>query len=101
VHDPSLEGKIRVTVIATGFDRTDEEEQNVIRPEFTRTPQPRQQVPPQPAQQAPPVRRRAVAVGGGGSEPAELPLQRFPERVVTTEQIRELDIPTFIRRQMD
>jgi cell division protein FtsZ len=98
VHDPTLEGKIRVTVIATGFDRSGEEETQVIRPEFTRTPQPqlRQQV---QVRQAQPARR--VAVGGGNSEAVELPLQRFPERVVTTEQIRELDIPTFIRRQMD
>jgi len=44
--------------------------------------------------------RRVVAVGGS-SEPIEMPLQRFPDRVITTEQIRELDIPTFIRRQMD
>ena len=98
VHDPSLEGKVRVTVIATGFDRSQDEEEKVIRPEFTRTPQPKAR-PQMPAQQAQPQRR--VAVAGGASEMAELPFQRFPERVVTTEQIRELDIPTFIRRQMD
>jgi len=97
VHDPALEGKVRVTVIATGFDRSDEDEENVIRPEFSRAPQPqsRQQAPAQ----SQPARR--VAVGGGRSEVVELPLPRFPERVVTTETIRELDIPTFIRRQMD
>jgi len=97
VHDPSLEGKVRVTVIATGFDRTLEEEK-VLRPEFARPvpPKPRPHVPvPQPE----PGRR--VAVGGGGSEVTDLPLRRYPDRIVTTEQIRELDIPTFIRRQMD
>jgi len=95
VHDPTLEGKVRVTVIATGFDRSEAEEENVIRPEFARAPQPqpKQQVHMQP-------QRRVVAVGGS-SEPMEMPLQRFPDRVITTEQIRELDIPTFIRRQMD
>jgi cell division protein FtsZ len=97
VHDPALEGKIRVTVIATGFDRSAEEEEKILRPEFSRAAQPqsRQQAPAQ----SQPARR--VAVGGGSSESVELPFQRFPERVVTTEQIRELDIPTFIRRQMD
>jgi cell division protein FtsZ len=97
VHDPALEGKIRVTVIATGFDRSAEEEEKILRPEFSRgaQPQSRQQAPAQ----SQPARR--VAVGGGSSESVELPFQRFPERVVTTEQIRELDIPTFIRRQMD
>jgi cell division protein FtsZ len=98
VHDPTLEGKVRVTVIATGFDRSQEEEEKVIRPEFARAPQPktRTQAPAQQAQSA-----RRVAVGGGGSEPVELPFKRYPDRIVTTEQIRELDIPTFIRRQMD
>lgn len=97
VHDPALEGKVRVTVIATGFDRSEEDEENVIRPEFSRAPQSqsRQRAPAQ----SQPARR--VAVGGGRSEVVELPLPRFPERVVTTETIRELDIPTFIRRQMD
>jgi cell division protein FtsZ len=94
VHDPALEGKIRVTVIATGFDRTEAEEKNVIRPEFTRPHQ------PQVRQQQVQPSRRVVAVGGS-SEPVELPFQRFPDRVVTTDHIRELDIPTFIRRQMD
>jgi hypothetical protein len=41
-----------------------------------------------------------MAVAGGGSEPV-LPLSRFPERIVSREQIEGLDIPTFIRRQMD
>lgn len=96
VHDPALEGQVRVTVIATGFDRSDAEDGKVIRPEFARPPQPKQvqQVQAQPAQ------ARAVAVGGS-SEPMEMPLQRLPDRVITSEQIRELDIPTFIRRQMD
>ncbi len=95
VHDPSLEGKVRVTVIATGFDRSGVAEEDVIRPEFSRTPK----APARKAAQAP-AQRKVVAVGGS-SEPVELPLNRFPERIITTEQIRELDIPTFIRRQMD
>ncbi len=97
VHDPALEGQIRVTVIATGFDRSDIQEDKVIRPEFPRAPQahPDQQAPAK--QQA---QRRVVAVGGS-SQSIEMPLNRFPDRVITTEQIRELDIPTFIRRQMD
>ena len=85
VHDPELEGKIRVTVIATGFD-------NVIRPDFgrqTSAPLPHRQ--PQP--------QLAAAVGGGSAGVA--PLSRAPERVVTRAQIGELDVPTFIRRQMD
>ena len=86
VHDPELEGQIRVTVIATGFD-------DVIRPDFGRqtpAPLPRRQV--EPPQQL-------AALGRGSA--SVVPLPRPPERVVTREQIGELDVPTFIRRQMD
>ena len=86
VHDPELEGQIRVTVIATGFD-------DVIRPDFGRqtpAPLPQRQVQPRP---------QAATVGGGPE--SVVPLSRPPERIVTREQIGELDVPTFIRRQMD
>ena len=107
VHDPALEGKVRVTVIATGFQSGEEE--NVIRPDFRRASAPQHQhsqqkqsrghvlaVPQRAARERMPA--RTVAMGGGGRV---MPLGRFPERVVTREQIGELDIPTFIRRQMD
>ena len=93
VHDPALEGQIRVTVIATGFD-------DVIRPDFGRqtpSPLPHRQVQAQ-RQVAQPHQQVAVAGGGAASV---VPLPRPPERVVTREQIGELDVPTFIRRQMD
>ncbi|NIP57155.1 MAG: cell division protein FtsZ [Gemmatimonadetes bacterium] len=98
VHDPDLEGKIRVTVIATGFDRAEQEEDKVIRPDFGSRPRSRagSDVRRGQARQAP---RRAAA--GGGQEEGVVPFSRYPERVVTREQIGELDIPTFIRRQMD
>lgn len=109
VHDPSLEGQIRVTVIATGFDSSEDEK--VIQGDFRR---PRPQAQPQIKPVAEPVVHqqpaaqhvqqeaevRMVASGGGRPEPV-LPLNRFPERIVTREHLTELDIPTFIRRQMD
>lgn len=113
VHDPSLEGKIRVTVIATGFDSS--EDDKVIRTDFRRPriqPQAERVAEglPEPVAQRPVARQaqplpqeqevRMVAMGGGRPEPV-LPLNRFPERVVTREHLAELDIPTFIRRQMD
>jgi cell division protein FtsZ len=107
VHDPALEGQIRVTVIATGFDSSEDEK--VIRTDFRRgRPQLQAQVQPapepvsQPMMQKAPVEAevRMVASGGGRPEPV-LPLNRFPERIVTREHLTELDIPTFIRRQMD
>ena len=116
VHDPELEGKIRVTVIATGFDS--EHDEKVISGDFGRT-RPRMPAPVEPVQPAqitepvdqpvlepPPHVMQAelpevrVAVGGGASEPV-VPLSRYPERTVSREQIEGLDIPTFIRRQMD
>ncbi len=105
VHDPTLEGQVRVTVIATGFDST--EDDKVIRTDFRRPrTQPQAQPQPEPVvqqavQQAPvEAEVRMVAMGGGRPEPV-LPLSRFPERIVTREHLTELDIPTFIRRQMD
>jgi len=113
VHDPELEGKVRVTVIATGFDS--EEDEKVIHGNFRRPlaqpPQapvqplkvkaPETIVPPVPMQRQPAFEEvRMAAAGGGRSEPV-LPLGRFPERVVSKDQIAGLDIPTFIRRQMD
>jgi len=104
VHDPELEGKVRVTVIATGFDSGEDEK--VIAGDFQR-PRPQPQ-PPVPAAQEPSVtdisiieQQTAVrAVAGGRSEPV-VPLSRFPERKVSRDEIQGLDIPTFIRRQMD
>ncbi|MDP2955782.1 MAG: cell division protein FtsZ [Longimicrobiales bacterium] len=105
VHDPTLEGQVRVTVIATGFDSA--EDDKVIRTDFRRPrTQPQAQPQPEPVvqqavQQAPlEAEVRMVAMGGGRAEPV-LPLNRFPERIVTREHLTELDIPTFIRRQMD
>jgi cell division protein FtsZ len=83
VHDPALEGGVRVTVIATGFDNDEEQHEDVIRPDFRRQPEPQ---------------RRAA---GGGSGGEVVPLSRHPERIVTRDQIRDLELPTFIRRQMD
>jgi cell division protein FtsZ len=102
VHDPELEGKIRVTVIATGFDSAADEK--VISGNFRR-PRPQPQAAAAPAQEkvvdVPQFQEQArVAVGGGRAEEV-LPLSRFPERTVSRDQLVELDIPTFIRRQMD
>ncbi len=102
VHDPSLEGKVRVTVIATGFPDGVEDE-NVIRPDFRRASRQHQKTATRSRSQvrSMPQPARKVAVGGGSGI---LPLGPFagrPERVITREEVGELDIPTFIRRQMD
>ena len=88
VHDPALEGQVRVTVIATGFETADGTVDNVIRPDFAQA--------PQPTAVAPDLRVAAAA-----AEPEPDPLRRLPDRVATRDQIGELDIPTFIRRRLD
>jgi cell division protein FtsZ len=122
VHDPTLDGEVRVTVIATGLDSADEPARdNVIRlPNDARPPVfggTRTVMPTAPRQAevagrsggvavapAPPVR---VAAASGApavraSAYAEAaPFPRPPQSPVQRQQLTDLDIPTFIRRQMD
>jgi len=104
VHDPDLEGKIRVTVIATGFDSVADEK--VIPSTFQRS-RPQSKVIQDPGPMFPELQvqieqedEAMVGSAVGGSEEV-LPFNRFPERMVSSTQLLELDIPTFIRRQMD
>ena len=82
VHDPLLEGEVRVTVIATGFDDSAHpaDESHTFRPSFGA----------RPASKAAPGAALAPAKTG---ERHMLPLEITDPR--------ELEIPTFIRRQMD
>ena len=99
VEDPTMDGKVRVTVIATGFDS--EAEKDIVRPDFRRPATPARK--PQPQVEAQPQVQRQVAVGGGapitigGSAPAPTP-SPAPVRAVSPAEMGELDIPTFIRR---
>ena len=104
VHDPDLEGKIRVTVIATGFDSVADEK--VIPSTFQRS-RPQSKVIQDPGPMFPELQvqieqedEAMVGAAVGGAEEV-LPFNRFPERMVSSTQLLELDIPTFIRRQMD
>ena len=54
-----------------------------------------------PPNQWPVAQVELRVAAGGGSPETVLTLGRFPERVISREQIEGLDIPTFIRRQMD
>ncbi len=104
VHDPDLEGKIRVTVIATGFDSVENEK--VVSSDFQNS-KPMSNAIPNVEPMLPDVQIQideedeALVVASVNGEEEVLPLNRFPERVVSSNQLLELDIPTFIRRQMD
>jgi cell division protein FtsZ len=105
VHDPTLEGKVRCTVIATGLEKEDPmQRDNVVRPDFGR----RGRAPVTVGAGAEQQQQRAVA-GGGASGPqmgagvyAEaMPFERPRSVPLARQQLTDLDIPTFIRRQMD
>ncbi|MEJ2539559.1 MAG: cell division protein FtsZ [Gemmatimonadota bacterium] len=113
VHDPELDNEVRVTVIATGFDT--ETEQGVLRPEFRRPTVPARKPEARPKPQV----QRQVAMGGGapvpiggaggGNSSSAPPAPRGPMAhagaaplpMSSVEDVRELDIPTFIRRRYD
>jgi cell division protein FtsZ len=88
VNEPAMQGEVRVTVIATGFERKAGQGANVL---HRGTP-----VIPLRDTSARPL-RPAVADGGGNAVPA--PRARPAPRPV--EDLSDLEIPTFIRRQMD
>ncbi|MGH7664996.1 MAG: cell division protein FtsZ [Gemmatimonadaceae bacterium] len=107
VHEPAMQGEIRVTVIATGFDR-------VVQPGAAATQQDglaRTPVIPFPAQR--PARgsvaargnatvdgaRRASGTGGVGGAGAQQ--QPAPAERQASRDLSDMEIPTFIRRQMD
>ncbi len=88
VHDPNLDGKLRVTVIATGFGEQVEDE-----------PAPTLKV--VPVDPEPIVRPRLVSVIGGSPSPVSRTLPEIGSALTGRSQVEDLEIPTFIRRQMD
>jgi cell division protein FtsZ len=123
VHAPECEGEVRVTVIATGLMEDEEAANGVIRPSFSRSSQRAMAGSSSPGnghtraastRAGGPVHggngyvREAVSVPspGGGVEAVgggidDMPFPRPPERPLARTQLTDLDIPTFIRRQMD
>lgn len=94
-NDPKLQGEVRVTVIATGFDRAVTGEPVVERgasPQVLPFAQ-RRQAPPQtpPVQSAPPA----------PSQPFVRPAPSPSARPASAPDVSDMEIPTFIRRQMD
>src|SRR5689334_22582740 len=105
VHEPAMQGQIRVTVIATGFDRP------VVAPQ-------QQSIPLSPVKGAPVIPLHA----GRGARPASATVPVAPRQTVgptdftrrvtpsspsssssdgKDQDLSDMEIPTFIRRQMD
>ncbi|MFN2636217.1 MAG: cell division protein FtsZ [Gemmatimonadaceae bacterium] len=105
VHEPAMQGEIRVTVIATGFDRD--------RPQSSVIQAPTVVAPPTPIVRGSPVIPLRPPRGNGVSRvgPLELPRRNTPtsnptvtperDRSSPEQDLSDMEIPTFIRRQMD
>ncbi len=88
VADPSMDGEVRVTVIATGFDQADKASQGP----FARN----------QSSQVLQFPQRAAAVGGSsGAYVAPTPTPPPPHPTPPRDDLADMEIPTFIRRQMD
>jgi cell division protein FtsZ len=105
VHEPAMQGEIRVTVIATGFDRERTSQSTSVQtPSVVAMPSP-------VIRGAPVIPLRPSRGSGVIRAPLELPKRNTPTSnpIVTPERDRsspeqdlsDMEIPTFIRRQMD
>ena len=84
-NDPAMQGEVRVTVIATGFDRTMSHDAGRSAPGILPFPTPRRAATPAPL-----------------SSPTPAPAARpEPRRGASSSEVPDMEIPTFIRRQMD
>ncbi len=87
VTDSAMEGEIRVTVIATGFDKALDYDSTLGRssvPGVLHFPQ-----------------RTAIAGGGAALAPAPIQQPQVTPDAQQPGEVSEMEIPTFIRRQMD
>jgi cell division protein FtsZ len=97
VHEPAMQGEIRVTVIATGFDRALQLGGST----------PHESHGPVAAPKGSPVipfPGNRPARMTGTTRPSEMPrAQRpaSPEKSGGSQDLSDMEIPTFIRRQMD
>ncbi|HWO88267.1 MAG TPA: cell division protein FtsZ [Gemmatimonadales bacterium] len=98
VVEPSMQGEIRVTVIATGFDKAMQLEKPAAGAQRGSGVL---QFPPRTSGSRPAALPPAAAAGGAA---AQQPLKRTgtgPNPIASAEPLSDMEIPTFIRRQMD
>jgi cell division protein FtsZ len=112
VHEPAMHGEIRVTVIATGFDRgvTGATAQPVF---GSAVQHPVRGAPVIPLHQARTVRPNGgTSLPGNAGRPNPVSIPEIPRRVTPfapgssssdgrDQELNDMEIPTFIRRQMD
>ncbi len=109
VHEPAMQGEIRVTVIATGFDRALGHSPTLVGHHSGPSHNPSRTVIPinTGSRQAPPPVRAPTPAQPRPAAPIEGARRFAPPAPPpspsgkSSDQIEDLDIPTFIRRQMD
>jgi len=100
VHEPAMQGEIRVTVIATGFDRTVQTGASASHHAHAPVTIPNKGSPIIPF----PGNRPARVAGGGTPARPTAETGRVakpPAEKGGTQDLSDMEIPTFIRRQMD
>ena len=102
VHEPAMQGEIRVTVIATGFDKA--MQPTVVTPVKSLSMVPAPGAKSSPVIPFPANRPARVSTPVMGRPPAS-DLPRTPRTSAPldkgTQDLSDMEIPTFIRRQMD
>ena len=92
VNDPAMHGEVRITVIATGFDKTGAMADALAGVQ-------------RPAAGVLPFRDRAArptpVPPPGFAKAPEVAPKRGPAQAPLNPELNEMEIPTFIRRQMD
>jgi cell division protein FtsZ len=96
VHDETMQNEVRVTVIATGLEGADQPPAPaIIRPNFGS----------QKGMVSAGAAMAAAGAAAGGARVTAfaeaMPFVRQPQAPIARHQLTDLDIPTFIRRQMD
>jgi cell division protein FtsZ len=103
VHEPAMQGEIRVTVIATGFDKAFP--QGLTGPAVELPPVVAKSSPVIPFPGNRPVRTgtigRPSTPNGGTTPEVARPRPQGGERSSGSQDLSDMEIPTFIRRQMD
>jgi cell division protein FtsZ len=96
VHEPAMQGEIRVTVIATGFDRALQ-----VGAHAHDAQQPAVAVPKGSPVIPFPANRPSRVTGATVNRPTDAPRTPRPPTDKGSQDLNDMEIPTFIRRQMD
>jgi len=96
VNDPAMHGEVRITVIATGFDKT-----GAMADALAGVQRPTAGVLPFRDRQTGGVSRPTPVPPPGFAKPSEIVPKKGPAQMPLNPELNEMEIPTFIRRQMD